>query len=48
MRFTEKQLEDFKKIYKDKYWEELSDEDTLKYATSLMNFAKAWLGLDID
>jgi len=48
MHFTDKQLEDFRKIYKDKFGEDLSDADTLEYATELMGMMKVIYGIDVE
>ncbi len=40
MQISQEHLDEFKKIYKDKYWKDLSDKDALDMATSLLNFVK--------
>lgn len=40
MSLSNKDLEKFKAIYKDKFWKELSNNEALEYATVLLNFTK--------
>lgn len=40
MKLTPQDLENFKAIYSDKFWVELSDTEALEYATALLNLTK--------
>lgn len=40
MKLTTKDLDKFKAIYKDKFWKDLSDTQSLEYATALLNLTK--------
>ena len=40
MWLTEKDLEEYKKIYFKEYWEEISDKDALVQATALLSFVR--------
>ena len=40
MQISQEHLDEFKRIYKDKFWKDLSDKDALDMATSLLNFVK--------
>ena len=41
MQLTTSQLKDFKNIYENYFWVELSEQETLEYATSLITLMKA-------
>lgn len=43
MKLTTQDLENFKALYKDKFWKDLSDTEALEYATALLNFTKVIL-----
>jgi hypothetical protein len=40
-------LEEFKKLYKDKYETQLNNKDALEYGTRLIGFVKAVYGNDL-
>lgn len=40
LQLTEKNLSDFKSLYKKHFWVELREEDVLNNALSLVNFAR--------
>ena len=40
MSLTEKDLEEYKRIYFKEYWEEISDKDALVQANALLSFVK--------
>ena len=41
MSLTEKDLEEYKRIYFKEYWEEISDKDALVQANSLLSLVNA-------
>lgn len=46
MQLTQEQLDQYKKIYFNKYWFEISDAEALKQWISLINFMKTVLKND--
>lgn len=46
MQLTQEQLDQYKKIYFNKYWVEISDAEALKQWLALLNFMKTVLKND--
>lgn len=43
MQLTDKNIQEFKKIYFEKFWEEISDQEALKQWLALVNLMKVVL-----
>ena len=43
MQFSKEQLEEFKEIYYNNFWEKLSDVKALEYWIKLVTYVKNWL-----
>lgn len=43
MQLTQEQLDDYKRIYKEKYWKDMSDKEALEHWIALVNLMKLLL-----
>ncbi len=46
MQLTQENLDEFKRIYKEKFWKEISDKEALEQGIVLLNFMKLLLKND--
>jgi hypothetical protein len=46
MQISQENLDEYKRIYKEKYWNEISDKEALEQGIALLNFMKIVLKND--